>query len=250
MKSLKSVVVWWCCLLLVGCGAGGERAEARLRVFAAASLTEAFEALVDGFGARHPEVAVELHCAGTPQLVLQIREGAPVDVFASADAVQMQRVVEFATTLGEPQVFATNRLAIAVPAGNPHGIAGLADLARDDLRVLLCGPDVPAGRYARQVLERAGVAVRSVSDEPSVKSVVTKLLLGEVDAGIVYATDVAAAGAALTSVAIPSESGVAVAYPIVTLAQGASPETATAFVDFVRSDAGQRILVACGFEAP
>src|SRR5262249_17502474 len=137
----------------------------------------------------HPGVQIELDLAGTPQLVAQVREGAAVDVFASADLRNMQQLIDAGQTAAAPQVFAKNRLTIVTGAGNPKGIKSLADLANKNLRVVLCGAEVPAGRYAREALGKAKVAVQPVSDEPSVKAVVSKVQLGEADAGIVYVTD-------------------------------------------------------------
>lgn len=229
---------------------GSRTADRSTMVFAAASLTAAFQDLAVAYEAAHPGEGVELHFAGTPQLVVQIREGAPVDVFASADEANMQRIVAMGGTLGPPVVFARNRLTIVTAEGNPQGIRGLADLARDDLRVVLCGPQVPAGRYAREALAKAGVTVRSRSDEPSVKAVVSKVQLGEVDAGIVYVTDATSAAQQVDAVPIPAEHDVVATYPIVALGAGANPAGAAAFLAFVRSDAGLAILQRHGFARP
>jgi molybdate transport system substrate-binding protein len=235
----------------LGCAACGKptAAERPILVFAAASLTAPFEALAAEFERRHPGSRTELHFAGTPQLVVQVREGAPADVFASADAANMQKLVDAGRTATPPAVFARNRLAIVTPKGNPKGIQALADLARADLRVLLCGPEVPAGRYARQALAKASVAVTSASDEPSVRSVVSKVALGEADAGIVYATD-AAGTAAVTAVAIPEPHDVVASYPIAVLSTGGSRTGGEAFVAFVLSADGRGILEGFGFLGP
>lgn len=227
---------------LASCGASaGERATL---VFASASLTEAFQALEVAFEQQHPDTALDLHYAGTPQLVMQVRQGAPVGVFAAADEPSLRRAL--GATAAAPRVFATNHLAIAVAQGNPRGITGLADLARADLKVALCGPDVPAGRYARQALARAGVIVASVSDEPSVKAVLSKVCLGELDAGVVYATDLACAG--IGGVAVAAEHDVVASYPIAVL--DADDAGARAFVAFVLSEQGQSVLRSFGFGAP
>ncbi|MEZ5987686.1 MAG: molybdate ABC transporter substrate-binding protein [Planctomycetota bacterium] len=232
-------------------GACGDEAVAgrRVVVFAAASLAPAFGELATAYERRHAGTRVELHCAGTPRLVLQLREGAPADVLASADEPNMARVVDRHLVVGAPVVFARNRLAIVTAAGNPRGITGLADLARADLRVVLCGPDVPAGRYARQALAGARVAVSSVSDEPSVQAVVAKVRLGEVDAGIVYRTDVAAREG-VDMVPLPVEHDVVATYPIAVLASGGDREGGAAFVAFVTSADGQAVLRRFGFEVP
>jgi molybdate transport system substrate-binding protein len=236
-------------LLLGGCTESAAE-QRRTMVFASASLHAAFEQLAREFERRDPTASIALHFAGTPQLVVQVREGAPVDVFASADATNMQRVLDGVEHAGAPIPFATNRLTIVTAKGNAKGVRGLADLARDDLRVVLCGPEVPAGRYARQVLANAGVMVRSVSDEPSVKAVVSKIGLGEVDAGIVYATDAIAAEALVDAVALPAGHEVVCEYPIVALGSGAKRAAADAFVAFVLSADGRSILERFGFAAP
>lgn len=219
-----------------------------LLVFAAASLTAPFGAIEEAFEKAHPGVDVQCNFAGSPQLVLQITEGAAADVFASADTANMQKVAAAGQAIGQPRVFAKNRLAIVVKEGNPRGIHGLADLARDGAKVALCGPDVPAGRYARQALEKAKLTVKSVSDEPSVKALVAKVQLGELDAGIVYVTDCQAKGVA--AVAIADEQQVVAEYPLVVCKGGANGVAAATFVDFVVSAAGQKVLADFGFQAP
>lgn len=219
-----------------------------IRVFAAASLTASFQAIAAAYEQQHPGQKVELHFAGSPQLVLQLREGAAADVFASADQPNMQKVVDGGVTAGAPVEFARNELAIVVRAGNPKGVRGLADLARAELKVVLCAPDVPAGEYARQALIAQQLTVRSVSDEPSVKAVVGKVQLGEVDAGVVYATDTKVDG--VEGVPIPSAQNVVASYPIAVLARGANRAGGEAFVVFVRSDAGRALLGQHGFVLP
>ena len=232
-----------------GCG-GADARERTAVVFAAASLTAPFQALRAAFEERHPGTALDLHFAGTPQLVVQLREGAAADVLATADERSMQRVVDAGLTAGAPRVFAHNGLAIVVAAGNPRTVGGLADLAREDLRVALCGPEVPAGRYARLALERAGVRVRSVSDEPSVNAVVGKVWLGEVDAGLVYATDTRAAADRVAAVAVAADHDVLAAYPIAVLSSGAARGTGEAFARFVDSAEGREVLRSFGFRTP
>lgn len=236
-----------CAWLMSACGA---RDPQRARVFAAASLAAAFTELAAEFAQSSAGDTVELHFAGTPQLVVQLREGAKVDAFASADQPNMQKVVAAGGTVGAPATFATNRLCIVVAKGNPHRITGLADLAKPDLAVLICGPEVPAGRYAREALAKAGVVVQSRSDEPSVKAVVGKVGLGEADAGIVYATDAAAARDRLDEVPIPAEHNLLATYPIVAMARGDAPAVGAAFVAFVDSPAGRTVLAKHGFGVP
>ncbi len=231
--------------VLCACDAGASRRP--LRVFAAASLAAPFTALEQAFEASHPGLDVQCNFAGSPQLVLQIEQGAAADVFAAADVVNMAKVQASGNAVGEPRRFARNRLAIVVAAGNPRAIQGLGDLARDGCKVALCGPEVPAGRYARQALAKAKVAVRSLSDEPNVHALVTKVRLGELDAGIVFQTDCTATG--IAAVAIAAEHQVVADYPITTLTAAAAVEAA-AFVDFVLSPSGQQVLAAHGFQAP
>ena len=220
-------------------------------VFAAASLAAPFQQLAKEFEQRHPGAKLELNFEGTPQLVMKLlQQGAPADVLAAADEANMQKVVSAGKTANAPAEFARNALTIVVGKGNPKGIRSLADLARSDLRVVLCGPEVPAGRYARQSLDKAAVTVRSSSDEPSVKAVVTKVQLGEADAGIVYVTDTMAAGDKAAAVPIPDEHNVVASYPIAVLAAGANRSLAEQFVAHVRSEAGKRTLQSFGFLTP
>jgi molybdate transport system substrate-binding protein len=221
-----------------------------VRVFAASSLTAPFERLVERFAESHPKLRVELHCAGTPQLVMQLRQGAPADVFASADEQHMQGIVEDGLNADAPQRFATNALAIVTDPDNSKAITSVADLARGDITYLLCAPQVPAGRYARAVLQRASVAARSASDEPSVRAVVSKVELGVADAGVVYRTDAIAASKRLHTVAIAARLNVEATYPIVTTSTGGHAAGGKAFVAFVLGPEGQSILSEHGFSAP
>jgi molybdate transport system substrate-binding protein len=233
--------------LSAGCGssstASGE-GQRELTVFAASSLTDAFTQLGDQFTAAHPDVTVTFAFAGSSDLVTQLQQGAPADVLATADAGNMDKV---AGKTGAPQDFAGNRLMIAVEPGNPRHITGLADLAAEDLKVVLAAPEVPAGKYAEEALAKAGVTVHPVSLEESVKGVVTKVSLLEADAGIVYVTDVDAAQGNIDGVEIPEAQNVLATYPIATLTASAHPDDARAFVDLVLSAEGQKVLAAHGF---
>lgn len=240
---------------LWGCSDGEQTADGRtpVRVFAAASLAAAFEDVKTAFEARHPDLELELNFLGTPQLLLQLKEGAVADVFASADHANVAHVVAAKLNHGVPRLFATNKLVIVTPPGNPKGVRSVADLARTDITVALCGPDVPAGAYAREMLKKADVAVESDSDEPSVKAVVTKAQLGEIDAGVVYETDVKAAGAAVAgvaAVAIPEELNVRAEYPIVQLKRGKQRNGGRRFFDFVLGPEGRKVLARHGFGLP
>lgn len=234
----------------VGCGTSAttesdEAAAPReLNVFAAASLTEAFTQIGAGFTASEPDVQVVFNFAGSNDLVTQIRQGAPADVLATADTTTMDDAGELVL---DPRPFAANRLVIAVAPGNPLGISGLDDLAREDVKVVLAAPEVPAGKYAGEILDRAGVLVEPVSLEVTVKGVATKVALGEADAGIVYVTDVAAAKGDLQGVEIPDDENVIAVYPLGTVAASGHADDAQAFVDYVLSADGRKVLSEHGF---
>ena len=216
----------------------------QLRVFAASSLTDAFTQLGTDFTVAHPGVKVVFDFAGSNDLVTQLKQGAPADVLATADTASMD---DAGSLVGTPRAFADNQLIIAVEPGDPQHIRSLADLARKGLKVVLAAPEVPAGKYAQEALGKAGVAVTPVSLEVSVKGVVTKISLGEADAGIVYVTDVDAAKGKIDGVAIPGDRNVVASYPIATVKDGAYPDDASAFMDFVLSDEGQKVLADNGF---
>lgn len=218
-----------------------------ITVFAAASLTAAFTELGDAFMAANPDAEVTFNFAGSSDLVAQITEGAPVDVFASADVNNMDKLVHAGLDADDPVVFATNVAEIIVEPGNPTGITGVSDLADDDLVVVQCAPEVPCGSYAERIFANAGVTVTPASLEENVKAVVTKVTLGEADAGIVYRTDVLAAGGDADGVVIPDDVNVVAEYPIVLTANAANPDGARAFIDFVLGPSGQEILAGFGF---
>ncbi len=220
----------------------------QIAIFAASSLTEAFTALADAYATEHPGVEPVLTFASSSDLARQISEGADADVLATADLPNMTKVVDVGLTDDEPQVFATNRAEIVVGPGNPLGITGVEDLAADDLVVVVCAPEAPCGEYAAEVFQNAGVEVTPDSLEENVKAVVTKVTLGEADAGIVYATDVLAAGDDATGVTIADDVNVRAEYPIATI--DSAPPAAQDFIDFVLGPAGQAILGRFGFGAP
>lgn len=223
---------------------------AELTVSAAASLTAAFGEIGAAFAGAPGGLPVRSNFAGSSTLVQQIREGAPVDVFASADEANMQKLVDARAVAGSPEIFARNRLEILVARGNPKKIESLADLARSDVRASLCGPAVPAGRYAREAFAKAGVAVPETSQELDVKAVVSRVLLGEADAGVVYSTDVRAAGDDVEGIAIPDAQNVVARYPVAVLEEARQPEAARAFVTFLRGADVQAILARHGFLPP
>ncbi len=220
-----------------------------LSVFAAASLTDSFKALGDSFHQRYPGVTFRFNFAGSPTLVTQIQMGAPADVFASADTANMDKIQSAGLAAGTPRVFARNQLEIAVAPGNPKGIHALKDLEKPGLIYVSAGPTVPAGKYAAQALAKAGVTATPKSLETDVKSVLSKIELGEADAGIVYTTDVKAAGDKVLGVQIPDQDNVIAAYPIVTLKAAANIAVADGFIAFVTSSQGQAKLESFGFLA-
>jgi molybdate transport system substrate-binding protein len=239
------------CVAMCACGSSSAPASTSLggtlNVFAAASLTGSFNALGASFHAANPGVTVRFNFAGSPTLVTQIENGAQADVLASADTTNMDKLRTDGFTASTPVVFAHNQLEIVVAAGNPKGIHGLADLARPGLIYISAGPTVPAGKYAAQILTKAGVMVTPKSLETDVKSVVAKIELGEADAGIVYTTDVKAAGAKVSGVEIPSADNVIATYPIATVKGSANAAAAGAFIAFVTSSQGQAKLEGYGF---
>ena len=242
-------------LVLAACGgsddntsSGGSSASpAEIKVFAAASLTAAFTKIGEDFTAANGGTKVTLNFAGSQALATQIQQAAPADVFASADITNMDKVKDL---VGPPQIFASNQLQIVVEKGNPKGVKGLDDLANPDLKVVLAAPDVPVGKYSQQALEKAGVTVKPVSQEQDVKAVVSKVLLGEADAGIVYTTDVTAGGDKVEGVDIPEDQNVVATYPIATVKASKAPDQAQAFMDYVLSDQGQQVLKSYGFGPP
>lgn len=233
---------------------GGSAAEPapddEVLVFAAASLTDAVEQLGAAFRAERPASGVVLNLAGSQTLARQIVEGAAADVFVAADDVAMTTVADAGRVAGEPRDIATNRLMIAVEAGNPLGIDEVTDLARSDLVLVLPAEEVPAGRYARWALDRLGVSVRPSSLERDVRAALAKVVLGEADAAVVYASDVAAAGDDVDGVPIPEVDGLRIAYPAAVVADAPNPAGAEAFVTFLQSEVGQRILADHGLGAP
>jgi molybdate transport system substrate-binding protein len=220
-----------------------------ITVFAASSLTTAYTAIGKDFERAHPGSMVKFSFGGSSTLVAQIQQGAIGDVFASADQPNMQKAVDAGLVAGSPSIFAHNRLEIVVAGGNPKRIGGLPDLARSGLVVILCAPAVPCGRYATQALQKAGVTVKPASQETDVKAVVGKVALGEADAGIVYVTDVKAAGAGVQGVDIPSGQNVLADYPVAILKDSQNAPLAKAFVSYLLGD-GQPTLARYGFTGP
>lgn len=239
-------------LLVTACGSGPGAAPAggvrgTITVLAAASLQEPFTELGRRFEDQHAGTSVRFSFDASSTLARQVEAGAPADVLATADEMAMASVAQ-AGLVSPPAVFAHNRLAILVARGNPRGVRSLADLGRTDLVVVLCAAEVPCGRLAGRALDKAGVDARPRSLEPNVKSVVTKVVLGEADAGVVYTTDARGAGDGAEEVGIPADQNVATGYPVAAVRSAPNPVAAARFVDLVRSDAGRDVLAAAGFE--
>jgi molybdate transport system substrate-binding protein len=218
-------------------------------VFAAASLTGTFTQLGKQFEAAHPGTTVTFSFGPSSGLATQITNGAPADVFASAAPSNMDSVVK-AGAAANPRNFAKNAMEIAVPPANPAGVTAVSGLAAPGVKVALCQPQVPCGVVAAEVFKNAGISVTPVTLQPDVKSVLTQVQLGEVDAGMVYVTDVRDAGAKVEGVAIPAQDNATTLYPIATTSRGGNQGTARAFVDYVLSPAGQQVLTAAGFQQP
>ena len=221
-----------------------------ITVFAAASLTDSFKELGAAFTKAHPDATVTFSFDASSALVTQITQGAPADLFASADTANMDKLTAATLNGSTPVVFATNLLSIIVPTGNPKGITGMADLAKAGLKVVLCDPSVPCGKYAKQSLDTAKVTVTPASLEQNVKGVVTKVTAGEADAGIVYTTDVKAAGDKAAGVVIPADENVVAKYPIASTKTSKLPDVDKAFIDYVTGSDGQAILAKYGFGKP
>jgi molybdate transport system substrate-binding protein len=255
MSILLSSVV----LLAAACGGVASQPAAspsapqvsgNLTVLAAASLTDAFTKIGDDLHRKYPGIASTFSFAGSPTLVTQIQQGAPADIFASADQANMQKVVGGGFASGTPSVFAHNKLEIAVQAGNPKHVTSVNDLANSAIKVVVCAPGVPCGTYSTTTFGKAGITVKPVSQEPDVKSVLAKVSLGEADAGVVYVTDVKAAktsGSQVDGVVIPDNLNTTAEYPIAELKTTQSDAAAKVFVDYVLSDEGQKTLESFGF---
>jgi len=219
-------------------------------VFAGSSLTDAFKRAGDELTRANPDARFTFNFGSSSTLATQITNGAPADVFASADDANMQKVVDAKLTDGIPLTFASNRLQIAVAPGNPKKIAGLADLARSDIVLVLAAPTVPAGKYALEALTRAGVTAKPASQEVDVRAVLNKVGLGEADAGIVYVTDVKSAAGRVMGVDVPDQQQVVARYPITVVKGSRNEALAHRFVDFLTSPAGQSVLAEFGFSHP
>ena len=223
--------------------------DVTIRVFAAASLTESFTELGKQFEKDHPGTKVQFSFGPSSGLAEQIGSDAPADVFASASPSNMDTVVQ-AGDAKDPEDFATNSMEIATPPDNPAKIDSLDDLANPGVKVAVCQPQVPCGKVAAEVFSKANLNVKPATEEVDVKSVLTKVTLGEVDAGMVYVTDVQAAGDKVKGVEIPEAQNASTSYPIATLTHSEHKLQASQFVDLVLSDDGAKVLEEAGFESP
>jgi molybdate transport system substrate-binding protein len=234
---------------LAACGdrgiGGGDDGQVTLTVYAAASLATSFERMAEEFEAEHEGVDVELSFGGSSDLVSQIQEGAPADVFASADLATMDRLDGLQGQA--PQSFAMNTLQIAVDPANPLGVAGLGDLTGKDVRLVVCAPEVPCGAAAEKAARAGGIELTPVSEEQSVTDVLGKVTSGEADAGLVYVTDVIAAGGAVLGIDFPEARAAVNTYLVTTVDGSDHEDLAAGFVDLVVGEAGQRILAEAGF---
>lgn len=258
MKQYRLIVVL--IALLIGTAAVGAQETQTLTVFAAASLADAFEDIAAGFEADHPGVEVLFSFGSSSTLATQLVEGAPADVFASANSTQMTVARDAERIAGTPRTFVKNRLVLIVPADNPAGITTLRDLANEGVQLIIAAPDVPVRTYTDTMLERlaadpafgeafsAAVMANVVSEEDNVRQVAAKVALGEADAGIVYVSDVTPdIGDQVIAIPIPDHLNTIATYPIAVTRDAANPELAQAFVDYVLSDAGQDMLVNWNF---
>jgi molybdate transport system substrate-binding protein len=240
-------------LLLATSACGSSEAgtdQTTLTVYAAASLKASFTDIGAAFEKANPGVTVKFSFAGSSDLVSQLQQGAPADVFASADAATMRTATSDDLVDGTPADFATNTLEIATPPGNPARIDSLDDLARPGVKVVLCAAAVPCGAAAAGVEQAAGVDIRPVSEEQSVTDVLGKVVSGEADAGLVYVTDVEAAGDTVAGVAFPESADVVNTYPVAAMRGSKHLDLARAFAEFVSAGPGQATLKAAGFGPP
>jgi len=253
----------WMVALMVGAGCGTDDPAIQERssptdralaghatIFAAASLTESFTELKAVFENTYPGATITLNLGSSSGLAAQILEQGGADAFASADRTNMKKVTDTGLIEGDPTVFIKNKLQIVVALGNPREIKALADLARPNLKVILAAPQVPVGKYAREALDKAGVTVKPVSEAVDVKGVVGPVVLGEADAGIVYASDIKSAGDRAAGVDIPEEQNVVAEYPIGVIKNGPNSEVALKFVELVLSGRGREVLTGNGFTSP
>ncbi|MFD3934301.1 molybdate ABC transporter substrate-binding protein [Streptomyces sp. NPDC058611] len=227
--------------------ASTEPEAANLTVLAAASLTDVFKTAGAAYEKAHPGTKITFSFAGSQELAAQVKQGAPADALVTADAKTMDGLK---AETGNPTVIAKNRLVIAAGKGNPFKIDELKDLADSKLKVVLAAPEVPVGRYSKEILDKQAVTVKPVSQEPNVRAVLSKVELGEADAGLVYKTDSAKSGDKVVAVDIPDDQNAVASYPAASLKQSKNAAAAAAFVTWLNSPDAQKILQDAGFQKP
>jgi molybdate transport system substrate-binding protein len=261
MRRFAVITAGLAVVAMAGCSSSGSPSSAStntptksaatgtITVFAAASLMGSFTTIGQQFDAAHPGDTVKFSFGPSSGLATEITSGAPADVFASASPKNMDAVVS-AGDASNPQDFAKNIAEVAVPPSNPGHVASVMDLAKSSVKVALCQPQVPCGKIAAEVFKNAGITVKPVTLQPDVKSTLTQVELGNVDAGIVYVTDVMAAGAKVKGIVIPANDNASTLYPIAAITKSTNLSIAQQFVAYVLSPAGQQVLAAAGFEKP
>jgi molybdate transport system substrate-binding protein len=258
LAAAAAVVAFLPLLGVAGCAsavpgttpASSDDSDDQVVVFAAASLAQVFELLADEFEADNPGADIVISYGGSSALAEQIIGGAPAAIFAAASTATMQSVVDAGLAWGEPVVFARNALEIAVPPGNPAGVTGLADLADPGLTIALCSPEVPCGAASAEAFESAGITPAPDTLELDVTAVVTRVRLGDVDAGLVYRTDVIAAAPEVEGIELSDAEQVLTDDVIVALESAGATATAQAFLSFLLSDHAREVLLDAGFQAP
>ncbi|MFF5924018.1 molybdate ABC transporter substrate-binding protein [Streptomyces flavochromogenes] len=228
-------------------GSASGAPAANLTVLAAASLTDVFKTAGAAYEKSHPGTKLTFSFAGSQELVAQVSQGSPADVLVTADTKSMDKVK---ADTGTPAIIAKNRLVIATGEGNPFKVDDLKDLADTRLKVVLAAPEVPAGKYSKQILDAQKVTVKPVSQEPNVRAVLSKVELGEADAGLVYKTDAASAADKVDAVEIPDDQNAIAKYPAATIKDSENAEAAAAFVAWLSSPEGRKILQDAGFQKP
>lgn len=256
-KPLAGLGVLLLIVVLAGCGSGGANGSGQggsddsggktLTVSAAASLTEAFDHLKADFEKAHPGVKVKTNYQGSSTLVQQITNGASVDVFASADKKNMQKLVKAGENTGKPRDFASNTLEIVVPKGNPKHVRKFADLAKPDVRTVVCAAPVPCGAATKKVQRAAHVTLHPKSEEQNVKSVLAKARSGDADAGLVYVSDVHTAGPKVTGIPFAEAKAAVNRYPVATVKGSEHKKLAGQFIDMLTAKAGKKRLTDAGF---
>jgi len=256
-STSRMAVVALTALVVAGCGPSNDTAPpsggatgGKLMVFAAASLKKSFTDIGEQFKTENPGTDIEFTFAGSSDLVTQLTQGAPGDVFASADVNNMDKAAKADLLAGAPVNFASNTLTIVVAPGNPKKIGSLKDLTRPGLAVVTCAPQVPCGSATQKVEKASGIQLDPVSEESQVTDVLTKVTAGQADAGLVYVTDAEGAGDKVTAVAFPESADAVNVYPIAALKQSKNSPLATKFVDAVTGEVGEKILAAAGFAKP